>query len=301
MILDNPFKMDGKWYKGNLHTHTTSSDGDKSPREIVAHYHKQGYDFLFITDHEQVTNIAGLSSDDFLVMPGAELGAMGDEGGYGYHLVALNIWEKDGITTAMDAQAVIDAVCAKGGAVIVAHPYWSVLTIQDLLRLERYIGIEVYNTSCYFSIAKGHSLVHWDALLSRGRKVWGVAADDVHWHFNDHRPVDACGGWVMVKAPALTEQNVLNALRKGHFYASNGPIIHDVTVGGEIVIAKVSESRIINFIADCARGESFTSLDGRPLTSAEFKAKGKEKYLRIECVRADGQIAWTNPLWVDGR
>lgn len=294
----NPFQIEGKWFKGNLHTHTTGSDGDRSPAQIVEHYRKQGYDFLYLTDHNKVTQPAGLSSDEFLVMPGAELSGTGDENRYGYHLVALNIWETDGITTAMDAQEVIDRVRAKGGEVVVAHPYWSVLTMQDLLRLERYIGIEVYNTSCYYSIAKGHSLVHWDALLTRGRKVWGVAADDVHWHFNDHRPNDACGGWVMVKAPALTEQNILNALRNGCFYASNGPAMDDITAGEATVRARVSESRSINFIADYARGESFTSLDGKPLTKAEFKLRGKEKYLRVECVRADGQAAWSNPLWV---
>ncbi|NOZ20346.1 MAG: PHP domain-containing protein, partial [Planctomycetes bacterium] len=38
MILENPFGTEGKWYKGNLHTHTTGSDGEKSPAEIVAHY-----------------------------------------------------------------------------------------------------------------------------------------------------------------------------------------------------------------------------------------------------------------------
>ena len=39
------------WYKGNLHTHTTRSDGRKSPEEVMALYRDHGYDFLALTDH----------------------------------------------------------------------------------------------------------------------------------------------------------------------------------------------------------------------------------------------------------
>ncbi|HIE52199.1 MAG TPA: hypothetical protein EYP85_10605 [Armatimonadetes bacterium] len=301
MILENPFAIEGRWFKGNLHTHTTNSDGDRSPVQIVEHYRNQGYDFLFITDHNRVTEVRGLSSADFLVLPGAELSAKGDEARNGYHLVALNIGDTEGLSPDLEAQEVIDRVREKGGEVVVAHPYWSALTIHDLLRLEGYIGLEIYNTSCFYSIAKGHSLVYWDALLARGCRVWGIAADDVHWHFNDHRPNDACGGWIMVKAPALTVDNILAALRQGHFYASNGPTIEAIRMGEQSITAQASKSRSINFIADGSRGESFTSLDGRPLSWAEFTPAGKEKYLRVECIRADGTAAWSNPLWLGER
>ena len=39
------------WYKGNLHCHTTDSDGDCTPEEVVKRYKEQGYSFLAITDH----------------------------------------------------------------------------------------------------------------------------------------------------------------------------------------------------------------------------------------------------------
>jgi hypothetical protein len=38
--------------KGNLHAHTTFSDGVRSPARLVAAYESRGYDFLAITDHE---------------------------------------------------------------------------------------------------------------------------------------------------------------------------------------------------------------------------------------------------------
>jgi PHP domain-containing protein len=38
--------------KGNLHAHTTFSDGRRPVREVIACYRELGYDFLAITDHD---------------------------------------------------------------------------------------------------------------------------------------------------------------------------------------------------------------------------------------------------------
>jgi hypothetical protein len=42
--------------RGNLHAHTTFSDGVRSPAALVAEYESRGYDFLAITDHEDHDN-----------------------------------------------------------------------------------------------------------------------------------------------------------------------------------------------------------------------------------------------------
>src|SRR5207247_10706840 len=42
------------WLRGNLHAHTTYSDGGKTPKELLAEYEALGYDFLAITDHEDL-------------------------------------------------------------------------------------------------------------------------------------------------------------------------------------------------------------------------------------------------------
>ena len=46
-ILENR----GNWYKGNLHMHTTVSDGALDPVEAINIYREAGYDFIAITDH----------------------------------------------------------------------------------------------------------------------------------------------------------------------------------------------------------------------------------------------------------
>ncbi|MBN1368652.1 MAG: hypothetical protein JW954_00260 [Dehalococcoidaceae bacterium] len=49
--IQNPYAGTGQWYKGNIHTHTTESDGELAPNEAALLYEEKGYDFLGITDH----------------------------------------------------------------------------------------------------------------------------------------------------------------------------------------------------------------------------------------------------------
>ena len=44
---------EGLWLRGNLHTHTTVSDGKLTPEECIRLYKEKGYDFLCITDHHK--------------------------------------------------------------------------------------------------------------------------------------------------------------------------------------------------------------------------------------------------------
>lgn len=41
----------GRWWKGNLHTHTHWSDGDDYPEMIASWYKEKGYHFLALSDH----------------------------------------------------------------------------------------------------------------------------------------------------------------------------------------------------------------------------------------------------------
>ena len=59
-----------RFYKGNLHTHTTRSDGRKSPEDVMALYAANGYDFLALTDHWKVGSEA--KYENMLVLPGVE-------------------------------------------------------------------------------------------------------------------------------------------------------------------------------------------------------------------------------------
>jgi len=64
--------------KGALHTHTTCSDGQLSPPELVALYRDLGFQFVAITDHDHLLRPDYWESlpkgdAEFLVFPGVEL------------------------------------------------------------------------------------------------------------------------------------------------------------------------------------------------------------------------------------
>lgn len=46
--------QEARWWRGNTHTHTLWSDGDAAPEMVVDWYHRNGYDFLVLSDHNQI-------------------------------------------------------------------------------------------------------------------------------------------------------------------------------------------------------------------------------------------------------
>jgi len=285
-----PFSLPGRWFKGNLHTHTTQSDGDRTPEQAIAWYREHGYDFLAITDHWVLTK--GRQEDGLLTITGAELH------GESYHLLTLGLSALPDQALADQPQEIVDAVVAAGGLAYFAHPYWTGQLCADIAPIQRIQGIEVFNSVCEKMISKGYSLVHWDELLMRGRRLQGIAVDDVHWRHGAEG-----GGWVMVRAAGLAEDQILSALRQGHFYASTGPSILDLRVvtaeGGtpalEVVCSPCSR---ITFHARGPYGRRFDAPLHGTLERASFALRQEQSYLRVECRDAQGGAAWSNPVFV---
>lgn len=295
----NPFKQQGTFFKGNLHTHTTESDGLVSVNEAISIYESKGYDFLALTDHWKVTRPR--IDTNLLLITGEEMDyrlpyAM-------LHMVALNLQEeipcpKD-FGRKVGPHDLMEIVKAQRGKLLLAHPYWSGLSVIDMLSvIDACIGIEVFNTTCQLGIGKGYSMSYWDNLLVRGKRIFGFATDDSHWHHNDHRPLGAGSAWIMVKCEELSLQGIMNAICSGFFYSSCGPVIQDVTIEQNNIHVQTSPVRSISFIAPTPRGEVFSAVNKHNLTSARYIIRGEEKYVRIQCIDEVGKMAWTNPIFL---
>jgi histidinol phosphatase-like PHP family hydrolase len=46
-----PFDQPGRFWRGNLHTHSNRSDGVLPPDQVARLYQEADYDFVAITDH----------------------------------------------------------------------------------------------------------------------------------------------------------------------------------------------------------------------------------------------------------
>ena len=111
--------------KINLHTHTTQSDGRRTPEEAAKIYKDAGYDAIALTDHYFFTEEGCLSG--LKILSGAEYDTeicCGREGVY--HIVALGC-ERDpeiGREPKLPAEEIVSRILAAGGTPVLAHPAW---------------------------------------------------------------------------------------------------------------------------------------------------------------------------------
>ena len=289
----SPFSLPGSWYKGNLHAHTDQSDGLLTPEKAAEWYQKHGYDFLAISDHWVLTPGRTFESgNDFITITGTELH------GSTYDMLALGLSDLPDRGLAESPQATVDAVLSLGGLPFFAHSYWLGNTSADIAPIRGLMGLEVFNSVCEKQNGTGYAQVHWDELLSQGLRLTGLAVDDVHWRYGAEGH-----GFIMVRADALDESTILDAIRNGHFYASTGPKIDDLCVvqlgeGQAGLRVHSSPCSTITFHASGWRGRLFEAPRGETLDTAVHPLDIEQVYLRVECRDASGGIAWSNPVYV---
>lgn len=304
-------QTNGNWYKGNLHLHSTNSDGRKTPEEVIQIYQDHGYQFVSFTEHEYYTHNSGLSTKDFLILPGVEFACDKPDPYRIYHLLGIgrhaaekaaysdngfadgqrfSVKKWQGLET---IQSTLDEIHAANNLAVFNHPKWSRLELDDFIDLHGFFAMEIYNHGCEVESHTGLSVDYWDSLLRRGRKVWGIATDDSHFIMKDY-----CGGWVMVNAPELTIEAITAALEAGNFYSSCGPEVYDFTVENGIVRIDCSDVREIHFVTYESFGRSIFAEDGKSLRSGQFQLSGSELYVRAEIVDHSGRTAWTNPIFL---
>lgn len=295
-----PFDKPGRFYRGNLHTHSTRSDGTLPPGEVIAAYRAQGYDFLVLTDHFlerfgfPIVDTREWRVEGFTTLLGAELHGPAIEVGERWHILAVGLPLDFAPARPDETGPALAARAAEAGAFVgLAHPAWYSLTLDDALKLEAAHAVEVYNETCANDNDRGESWHLAEMLLARGRRVLAYAADDAHF---TARP-DTFGGWVQVRAASLDPDALLAALKAGHFYSSQGPELNDITIDGDRLRVACSPAKAI-FLS--GRGSAHGALLGEGLTEAELPiAAFKGGYCRVTVVDDLGKRAWSNPIWLD--
>jgi hypothetical protein len=105
-----------------------------------------------------------------------------------------------------------------------------------------------------------------------------------------------CCGWVMVNAENNVK-SILEALEKGAFYSSCGPVIKDFYVDDENVV-HIETSECEKIIFQCDKHPSrMVVAENEPITCAEYNLKGEYEYVRVTVIDKDGKRAWSNPIF----
>lgn len=306
MVL-SAFAAPGRFYRGNLHTHSNLSDGCLEPAEVCRRYKAEGYDFISLTDHfigqygYPIADTLPYRDDGFTTILGAELHSGAMQNGELWHILAVGLPADFAAPNApgfhpVDGQETGPELAARardaGAFVAVAHPQWSGMTLDDARSIDAAHAVEIYNHGCATGCDRADGFHTADLLLSEGRKLSLIATDDAHFTEPDH-----FGGWVMVKAEKNDPEQLLDALKRGDFYSSQGPEIIGVSLTDDEVV--VTSSAAAAVIVQ-GHGSAATATHGLSMTRATVPLSrfAKSPWIRVTVIDKAGKRAWTNPIWM---
>lgn len=321
----------GNFYKANLHCHTNLSDGRLSPIEIKKLYKDNGYSIVAYTDHDVFIPHNDLTDDKFLALNGYEweiyegypnknhfnrtfhacLIATNDKmntpvcfhrekyfiGNGINHIDEIN-YDK----TLADFEREYSADCVNtlfkeakkaGFFTTYNHPTWSGETYREYMNYQGMDAMEIYNHECATLGFDEYNARAYEDMLLGGKRIYCIAADDNH---NKHQDM---GGFIMIKADKLDYPTVISALKEGHFYSSNGPLIEELYLDGDMLCIKTSPAHSITLTNAVRRGSIFRTDENSPVTSAQFKITPDDKFIRITVKDEKGKFACTNAYFID--
>ena len=321
----------GNFYKANLHCHSTVSDGKWTVEEIKKNYMEQGYSIVAFTDHDVLIPHYELNDENFLALNGVEFEF--DEGGKwgkqwkNCHFCAIAL-EPDNITqpcwhrekyqfsnavnyrdkvkfddSEADWEREYSPECIsrmmkncreKGFFVTYNHPTWSMEGYRDYMGYNGMHAMEVCNYGCVSAGFDDRNSKEYDEMLRGGKRIYCIATDDNH-----NGRADSFGGFTMIKAEKLEYKTVTDALLKGNFYASEGPIINALWFEDGKVHITFEPARKA-FITKGVRGAKIAEAqDGGLITEAVFDVEEDDIYFRITVETPDGKRAYTNAYFPD--
>ena len=218
----------GKFFKANLHCHTTVSDGKRTPEEIKELYKKNGYSIVAYTDHDIMIPHDDLNDEDFLAMIGyeMEINAPVTPKGEPFkqhktcHICMVGLspdvkqvcWHRSKYLfgnapnyrefarfddSIPDFERSYNPECINeimrrgregGFFVTYNHPVWSQEEFTDYIKYEGMHAMEIVNYSCLNSGFDDYNPKIYDDILRSGKRIYCAANDDNHNNQPDDSP-----------------------------------------------------------------------------------------------------------------
>ena len=167
---------------------------------------------------------------------------------------------------------------------------WSPAEID---RLSGFTGIEILNGKAFRIGGSGLATDVWDYFLTHGKLIWGIGTDDFH------RWEDLSRAFTVIYAPTRSKKDIINALKRGRFYVSNGLLIKNVSFENNTIKLSAEEE-----VPTFCNGYRFTVVGehGRVLLTKfgnelVYEVSGKEKYVRVQVTSEYGSMLWTQPFY----
>lgn len=299
---------EGNLYKTNLHCHTTVSDGKFSPAQIKDFYKARGYSAVAFTDHQICMPHPELTDESFVALTGIEI-AFGIGKSSSIHACGI---ARDPMTRLHfpnnrmnDLEKVnrgIELLNQENFITTLNHPRWSGISAADIASIQGMANMEVVNGYEMVLDGYGNSSACFEAELRAGRKLRPFATDDSHTQLDPA----TCGyeyfrGFTVVKAPELSYQALIDALDAGAFFASTGPMIHNLWLEDNILHLECSPICGVYvhghlYSHRAAKVEGSDCIERIDLDLGNVFANSD--YLFVSIVNTRGEKAWASPLWL---
>jgi hypothetical protein len=320
-----------RWLMGQTHVHTAVSGDSTTPiPDVIRWYEQHGFDFIVLTDHNEVS--APSYGGALLVIPGSELTQNPGrcdppppekDGKCRVHLNALFVDPPKGPIPWGDAKKgkrprridlygrALEATAKMNGIAQLNHPTWH-HGVDDKLLIELVkrgvVLLEIANQG----FAKENERTErfpgaediWDAALTAGSMVWGVASDDAHHYWDaesrrarGHKVYEAHRGFVMVRARREAAA-IRIAMARGDFYSSTGVLLDRIEVTEDAIEIDVAADSpgLHRFVFIGAGGKTLSEAEGR---QARYRlAEAPRGYVRVVVIDQSGRKAWVQPIWI---
>lgn len=281
-----------KWFKGNLHMHTTDSDGRMSPEDVMRLYKDNGYDFIALTDHWHVNKPC--TFEGMTVLRGCEYDDEQRPRDGFYHIVGIGMDHDPGLLegTGLRVWDIVKAIKEAGGLVDLAHPAWSLDSPEQIIAIKDADFTEIYNSvSGMPNNCRPYSGAVLDLVAARGVYLPLAGVDDAHWY---KEGFDRCRTFTYVQAESGAPDDLLAAMRAGKMYASQDPTMDVRREGDEIVIDCSPVCEIVWF--NDRPWTPHRSVVGENLTGARYRIHERDTFVRVEIKDAEGRYAWSGFL-----
>ena len=246
------------WYRGDCHAHTFHSDAKGAPETLHEEARIAGLDFLFITDHNNMTAWSGYfrsaSDERLLFLPGMEVTTTRG------HANALGIsrWVDFRLELPEDPEILARQVAAAGGILSINHDKPPIPWRHPLPQIN---CMEVWQR--HWLAANEVSLARYDRLLRNGRRATAIGGSDYHQPASIDRSVPFRLGTptTVLFCEELSQAGVMRALKSGLAYvteAPNGPsIVLEAEGTGMGGVLPSGSARSVSASISGARGDEF--------------------------------------------
>ena len=321
---------EGSFYKANLHSHSTCSDGRFTPEELKERYMEKGYSVFAFTDHGRLYPQDHLTDDKFLALNGLEIGLSSQPNKGGPDFIRrfncdIGLIAPAGVTETYNLSESIARYKnmnpddphtgatynpklvwdfmryyrEHGYFVTHNHPSWSMERYENYKHYHGMHAVEIMNTGCLIGGVFEYNDHVYQHMLELGERIYCTANDDNHNKITKTLD-DSFGAWNMIKAKNLTYQSVMDALFAGSFYATEGPDIKELYVDDDNVLHVVTSPVQYIRISTAGRHRKLSYNEGGELVSeATMKLLPEMKFVRVTILDDNGRYAFSNAYFMD--